>query len=257
MGAYGAAAYSWLSHANLAILIAPQYSIDPDKPPYENRWVREASRIDFKFDCLQNQISRKTQYYILYDPRSIDTKHTDLFLKTGYAVSVPVPFGGHTCGHVLQHAGLLESLILDIVHETFDSGKFLRLLHSRKRASPIYWFVLGQQAQKSGRNALAVYCFAEAHRLDPVSYRWPIEAANAYWHQGDGDQALAWSQKAIRAAPTQPRPRFHLAGLYMQMKRYDAARQAVIEALTVCPGNRELLERLEVIGRLERVEAAV
>lgn len=77
-----------------------------------------------------------------------------------------------------------------------------------------------------------------------------LAAANT----NDRDQVVAWLQKAIEAAPTNPTPRLLLVDTYVRVGDYKQARSAAQSAVTAIPDN---LDAQIALGRVQQLSGEV
>ena len=118
MGGYAALLFSSRIRSDFSVSISPQFSINPLKNDWDNRWISDARRLIFIDDEINSSISSSTQSYVFYDPYSKDYAHVEKFKKKNNLNFVRVPFSGHPSGYELTESGFLS--------------KFLSLLASSK-----------------------------------------------------------------------------------------------------------------------------
>lgn len=99
MGGYGALRFANALRLRRALLLSPQYSIFPDKAPYETGYLKEAAQIDPALDQLEPMDGGvQLEGIIAYDPRlaPVDRRHADQIrtIHTGLKPAA-LPFGGH------------------------------------------------------------------------------------------------------------------------------------------------------------------
>ena len=105
MGGYGAALLSAELDADCLIVIAPQVTINPEKPPYDSRWRKEFTSIRFQDDDLLGRVSRTARKFVIYDGFDPDRHHAALYATLPNTTLINVPFGAHTPGFVLNRDG--------------------------------------------------------------------------------------------------------------------------------------------------------
>lgn len=231
MGGFGASAHSGFLNATTSIAIAPQYSIDRAKVPFEKRWRREAEKLDFIYDDMPSQVSSSAQKFYIYDPNSDDRHHIELFARFSNTHLIPVPYSGHVPGHAILHAGLLKSLIRDLAEDTFDVRAFRSAMHLGRRKSPVYWHALGEVAMRSKHLPAALHATEQGLRLAPGELAQQLLRANILLRLARYETAMAYAQDLIRASPQHPAcwRVLSLAALHLRLhdQSVDAARRAV------------------------------
>ncbi|SMR72909.1 hypothetical protein SAMN04488030_1656 [Aliiroseovarius halocynthiae] len=104
MGGYGALLFANALRLRRVLLFSPQYSIMPDKAPFEAGYLKEASTLDPTLDHLEAMDGGvRLQGVIAYDPRLTpqDRMHADRIRALHPDLRpVALPFGGHTA---VQH----------------------------------------------------------------------------------------------------------------------------------------------------------
>jgi len=84
MGGYGAIAASAAVGAHAILAMAPQFSLDRAKVPWEKRWpVQHTAIVDgggYVRDELEELIAPEAELYLVYDPRTVDSRHVDLII---------------------------------------------------------------------------------------------------------------------------------------------------------------------------------
>ncbi|WP_131118731.1 hypothetical protein [Lichenihabitans psoromatis] len=139
MGGYAAIRFGRQVGAGHAIAMSPQYSINPDTPPFETRWRFDAEAIDFRHenrwdDCFVEAAT------IFYDPRDPDRHHVEMFKGKTRVIAVPVVNGGHPCTTMLAEIGLLQTALPEIAAGTFDPAIFAQHLKAeRRRSAHLYY----------------------------------------------------------------------------------------------------------------------
>ncbi len=118
MGGYAAYRSSGLLDARKVIVFSPQYSVDPNLVPWENRWRETTKNCTHFMDSLT--INTRSEIYLFYDPGTNDARHAELISQYGSCLHIPVPYSGHYSIAMLQQIGLLDSTIRNIIYGDFD-----------------------------------------------------------------------------------------------------------------------------------------
>jgi hypothetical protein len=253
MGGYGAAAYSGIINATTVIIIAPQYSIAPQKVPFEKRWRREAEKLEFMYDDMPNQISMSAKKFYIYDPNSDDRYHIELYSRFPNTQLIQIPYSGHVPGHAILHAGLLQSLIEDLAADTFEHHAFRQAIHAGRRTSPVYWHALGAAAMKSNRLSTALHAIEQGLRLAPNDLPQQLLRANILLRCARYEDAIAYARELAERHPRHPACWRVLSIAAQQLKLPDcavtAAQQAVVLRSHDADLHRVLLSALMKAGR--------
>jgi SAM-dependent methyltransferase len=181
MGGYAAINFSADIGLSSVIAIAPQFSPDPAKVPFDDRWPELRQGYAFARDHVA-RIPRLTCGYIICDPFTEDGAHARLIAAHHDLVCVPVTFSGHGALGVLARAGLSEPVLLDMLNNTFDRDGFVRQLRERRRQDPAIWREAGHRQAARNRHVWAGIAFAEAERLSSsdVNHTYEKELADQY-----------------------------------------------------------------------------
>jgi hypothetical protein len=164
MGGYGVINFADMLGLSHLIAICPQFSIDPQKAPYETRWHREASGIDFRHDRIAD-VPRLHNGHIVYDPRCVDGQHVRDIRKYHHLAEVKPYFGGHEQLAMLHQCGVLPGLLLSLVLGCFDTADFVQALRRGRRASPVFWLGLAEALVQRGAPQGALACLEAARGL--------------------------------------------------------------------------------------------
>lgn len=154
MGGYAALKSAAHIGVQAVLAIAPQYSIDPAKVPFETRWKDEAHAIRFIDDDMR--LRPGIEYFVAYDPHAAsDVRHVDLIAQAGAGpVRLTVPFGTHFLAHMLVETGLSSDLLRWFVSGTLDLAKFRKEIRARRGQSITYLSeVLRRVDVRAGRSS--------------------------------------------------------------------------------------------------------
>lgn len=124
MGGYAAARFADALNADTVLALSPQYSCDPGKVPFEQRWRWHTRRIRWRPE-LDGPIRSRARTYVAFDPHiSSDARHAALIARDAGCDLIEVPDGGHPVAAQLNQLGLLTGMIPDILAGTFDVAAF-------------------------------------------------------------------------------------------------------------------------------------
>lgn len=200
MGAYGAGLYADELGASRAIMIAPQFSIDPKKPPYEARWAREASRITFTRDDMSKAICGLAERIVIFDPwHSPDRVHADMFIDLGCS-ALKIPFSSHSPADNLKEAKILRQTIGELIDGKFNHADHRQKMRFARRTSPSY---LAKMANKISRRwpTAALTLIDRAIEIDPNRITYHSMKLNIYINTGNYMEAIKYSTDSLNKFP--------------------------------------------------------
>jgi hypothetical protein len=168
MGGYGAMAFTGWIGANIAISIAPQYSVDPTKVPFEDRWHSFRRGISaFVCDDFPSQANTECKNYIFYDPfYKRDAEHAKLLQDAAAATECYLSFGGHLCAKLASDLKLLRPAIEDVISGCFTPQAFHQRLRSERKKLPRTWAILADVALSRNKIKLAERAARQGLLLD-------------------------------------------------------------------------------------------
>ncbi len=239
MGGFAAALYSQRLGADAVLMLSPQFSNDPAKPPHEARWAREAQAIRFEDDDLLPAISREARKFVVYDSTGEDARHAALFAQVDRTVLLATPRAGHAMGHFLLQSRLLQDLVLRGFRGELDWPWYRAAVRRQRRLSGNYWRELARVARPR-RPGLALECLGRAAALRP---RDPVilnDYANALLGAGWMETAAEVFRTAATAWPGGPAPLRGLAIALGRLGRTEEAVQAAEQALALRPDSADL-----------------
>lgn len=221
MGGFAALNYGVMCGARAGIAISPQYSVDPQVVPFENRWSNEVGRIAFR----REPIAPLPLQYVLYDPHdALDRAHYTLFAARSPTVGIRIPNGGHPVGGYLVETGSFDALFEGVRRGMLDATAFERDLRRRRRLSAQYLFTLSNRTP-------------------------PYRSA----------QKLALARMAVKASPLDPGYVSHLAVVLDQVGQHAEAGPTHRRALAMAGRNLHILHNLmlhhEHVGELREARA--
>ena len=197
MGGYAALRYGRACGASVGLAISPQYSIDPQIVPFEDRWPFDADRIRYRNDeCAPLPLQ-----YIVYDPRDAqDRAHYALFEQQSPTIGIPVPYSGHPAGGYLHETRMFEPLFEGIHAGALDLPAFTRELRTRRHLSGQYFFTLSRR-MSSRRLDLKVALARLAAAAVPGSAIYQSNLAACLDEAGADHEASAAHRDALALMP--------------------------------------------------------
>jgi hypothetical protein len=135
MGGYAAIRFADLVGANRVLAMSPQYSIDPQKVPWEKRWSENSRIIDFS---REKRLHCSSVPVIIYDQFDDDAKHVDLISSEITVERKAVPFIGHPAGTFLNEAGVIRRIPLAMLSDDLSVDDLLQEAKNKRRECHTY-----------------------------------------------------------------------------------------------------------------------
>lgn len=198
MGGYAALRLADAAGATSALALSPQYSADPARVPFEQRWLQDGRRIAWRPE-IDGRLQCRAQAVVAYDPLGDDGRHADLIAAEIDIVRLPLPRCGHPVSTVLAEMGLLARMVVEVLDGTFDAERTAAAFRAGRRKSAAYLTALAD-AQPDSRSLTAL-TLAERARdiLDSPLAR--ISQARRLSRLGRHDEALAVHEAVARDTP--------------------------------------------------------
>ncbi len=255
MGAYAAIRFAQALRAERVVAISPQFSIDRRLAPFETRWAEFSDSIAFVCDWpapnAADTQATGIEVAAIYDPHNLDRRHVALIERRLPVRHVLVPYGGHPVTALLQEAGMLSGLVLDLLHNRFDSAAFAAALAGHAPRSAVYHVNLAnslpryKQARRIALHQRAAELAPEDHYIQR-DLGFALIAARRY------DEAVQRLQSCLDGYPTDPITAFALSrALSLSGRHADAVTAA--EAAVRHGGGRVFFQRnLAIVRRRQR-----
>jgi hypothetical protein len=200
MGGYAALRFAGEIGAHAALALSPQYSLDPRKVPFENRWTPDRRRIRF-IKSLDGMITSGSRMILAYDSAlEADRRHAELLAAETDMTLLPLPYAGHPVGGFLNDARLLRPLVLTVLDGSFDPARFRRAAHSRRTGSA-HWLANLAERQPGVRVGTSIALARRAVALAPDHASLLDVLARRLAAAGRYDEALAIHHQAIAIEP--------------------------------------------------------
>jgi hypothetical protein len=107
MGGYAALAFGHHLGSLYNICISPQFSINPEIPPYDKRWSADFKNIEFILPINLSVLADTD--IVIYDPKNPDLYQIECLAKG--VTRLAFPYSGHPSGSVLNAMGFLDKII--------------------------------------------------------------------------------------------------------------------------------------------------
>ena len=189
MGGYAAIRFADRVGAQAVVSISPQYSIDPAKAPFEERWKTDAGRIRF-LDALDGPITSSAQIILPYDPAGPDRRHAEMIAADVSVTPVRIWYAGHSVPALLSEAKMLAPLLSDALNGAVDAKAIERLMRQRKKTLSVYYAELSMRQTHRG-GGLAVPLARHALKINNRSDIAKRALADALQESGDAAGAIA------------------------------------------------------------------
>ena len=196
MGAYAAIAWSGRLGAHRTLAIAPQFSITPARAPFEPRWLKEASTIEF----IDDDICREAggEIWVAYDPSGLDGRHAAEIAARLRIHPVPLRHCGHMAPLTLSQMGLLAPFLRAVADGSIDVAAFQTRFRGARALSASYLSNLSQSGKHLQRKARIL---RKALMLNPDDGPALIQLGDFEMKAGAPLSALEAYQKALIKRP--------------------------------------------------------
>lgn len=198
MGGYAALRFADPLGANAALALSPQYSINPDKAPFETRWLQDARRIEWRPEH-EPALPKNARAVVAYDPTTVDRQHIDLIAAEAEIERIPVRYSGHPSGRVVADAHLLAPLLIDILNGVEQLSHYRHAVRAARSQSSSYLVNLAR-AQPAHRAHLALALAQRAASIEPVQVDTLHCLADNLVVAGRHEEAVACYRRAVDTA---------------------------------------------------------
>jgi hypothetical protein len=140
-GGYGALLMAQALHLRRALLVSPQFSIFPERVPFESRYALFAARLDPGLDDLGAEGAAGLRGCIVFDPRlePADARHAALIRARFPGLrSVAMPFGGHPALRLVGEAHLFARVQALLMGDAVTPAALHRLHRAARARAPSY-----------------------------------------------------------------------------------------------------------------------
>ncbi|MEG3085487.1 alpha/beta hydrolase [Sphingomonas sp. PB2P12] len=277
MGGYAAVRLADAVAADGVLALSPQWSINPARARWENRWPQDSHRIRW-LDTIDGSVTCRAQPVLVYDPHMpLDGQHVRHIAAETPSLLVAVPYSGHPASTFLGEITLLKPMLEDLLHDRFDANAVAKTIRARRSTSSVYLGALAErQPDVRPRTALALARAGHAARPDGTlgmlslariltrtgnhceavtihreisvkTERLPlylVPFVDALWLAGVKSEAIAIAEEVVEALPE----RAHLRNWRAIMLWKHGERSAAIgqqkQAVALNPNNRRYRRKL-------------
>lgn len=140
MGGYGVLTLSRAFRFKQVLVVSPQITVFPDRPPYDARFQNHAETLEQAYDTTRLNPRKGLGGVILFDPNiPQDAAHvqiiTDLYPRLR---RVPMPFAGHPALRLVTNAGSFHRIQDELMSNHISAHRLLQLHKGLRRVSPEY-----------------------------------------------------------------------------------------------------------------------
>jgi len=141
MGGYSALLLARNLHLDRAILISPQYSIQPHMVPFERRYLKEATAIRTDLDRFDLEYGQTLLGAVIYDPLWKEDRAHKKLICNDFPALTPVPFwaGGHPAIKMVYEERNWGYFLTEVANPDPDMTRFMKL-HKPLRANSDRYF---------------------------------------------------------------------------------------------------------------------
>lgn len=221
MGGYAAVRFAGRVGASTAIAISPQMSIDPERAPFDDRWLEHGRRLAFLWDAPTPEDALVQTAYVFYDPKDVDRLHVRALADIYPVLAIPLRNAGHPAGAYLAESGLLGPAVMAMIEGTFDADAFGRSVRDARRLTGQYHFTLALK-QPAHRPETARRLAARAAELGPLTAPY-LSLHARLLPEGREVEAERLHRRALELEPGHPRFHLDLAALLARTGRDDEA----------------------------------
>jgi len=249
MGGYGAIAASAAVGAHAILAMAPQFSLDRAKVPWEKRWpVQHTAIVDgggYVRDELEELIAPEAELYLVYDPRTVDSRHVDLIIPISRnAIPIPIPFAGHKIAQFLLDAKLLSELVESIVRGMPFDGKAWRKRFRAVRSGLGHWWMEVSDGARR-RTALTVLAARRALAIEPQGRRQQVVMAKALISNNQYEEAVIFLSDVVATFPKDGPLRMMLGYALLRAGRPEKALQEFETVALLMPASGDVITMME------------
>lgn len=254
MGAYAALRFADLLGAAAALALSPQYSRDPRKAPFEERWPQH--RREPWLPELSGPLPADVSAIVAYDPAMrAERLHFDCIASEMRVQALSLPHAGHAAASFLSECGLLTDLVLSVVRGDVDVAKTKRLARARRKQSLHYLMTLSHAAAGTNRDGLAVSLATKARLLAPESELAWHYLGSLLSRLGRHEEAVEAHRRSAELAPDAIAIQYSFAAAQLRVgDHHGALRSLAPLAGKAMPADaRRRIARMIWLARVQRL----
>ncbi|WP_091739943.1 hypothetical protein [Phenylobacterium immobile] len=155
MGGYGALIASGRLKAVRSVVDTPQFSVDPAKTGWDDRWLKDTRGLSFAEDRFDDRVG-PGEIYVFSDPGfETDQRHVDMIAALRPVRHMRAAFAEHAVSRVLLEAGVLQTATLEALTGALSETRFKALLRAGRRTSPLIYAGASRALARNGKVKLA------------------------------------------------------------------------------------------------------
>lgn len=245
MGGYAALRFADAAGAHAVLAISPQYSIDPQKTPFETRWLQDSQRICWLPE-VDGRIVSEVRPVVVFDPTIEDGRQVARIQEDIDIWPIRLPYASHPATTYLGEIGLLKSLVLQTLSGELDAVSFGREARSRRSKSGLYISTLAM-SQPAHRRELAFSLAQRSVAINPGNPLTGLALAKLLSGEGRHDEAIEKFESIVVSTNRAPIYLVPYVDALMAAGRYEEAR----------PYAREVVEAFSHLAHIHAWEGAV
>jgi tetratricopeptide (TPR) repeat protein len=240
MGAYAALRFADAVGAHAVLALAPQYSVDPSKVPWELRWLQHGATIRWRPE-VDGLIRCMAKTYVVFDPTGDDLRHVLRIEEDVVVHRIAIPHGGHPVTTYLADTNLIQPLLLSVLAGE-DAIEFMRSARNARKKSSFYLAELARaQPQQRPRAAMVLARKAVGIAETPLAL---LSLADAYVRMGWHHEAFSIFERIVEQTGRDASYIYPYAEACLAAGDLRAALALAEEMVATCPGIAHLLNWL-------------
>ncbi len=193
MGAYAIHNFAGALNITRGLLFGPQFSVDPAKAKFDQRWRRDAEKLTFTHDTPAESPSLRG--FLLYDGQNIlDRMHAALILRHHALAPVAINYAGHKLTEFFAPDCALADIVMRFIDDRLTYADIVTHRRRLRAASTLYWERLAEQAVLHKKFTLALRAAAKTAdrtgRLTLLGSHW--RACALHLSGNEAEAAASW-----------------------------------------------------------------
>jgi len=189
MGGYAAIRLADAVAATGVLALSPQWSINPKRSRWENRWPQDSHRIRW-IDAIDGNLRCRARPVLVYNPHiALDLQHVARISAETLSILVPVPYSRHPVSTFLGEVSLLRPLLEAVLHDRCDPKAIKDEIRARRSTSSVYLGALAER-QPTVRPRMALSLARAAHAARPDNPLGMLSLARILTRTGNHAEAV-------------------------------------------------------------------
>lgn len=233
MGGYAAIRFADAARADAVLAISPQYSIDPLKAPFEDRWLQDSRRIAWLPE-IEGPLTCRARPVVVFDPRGHDGQQVELIAREIPLMPIPLRHVSHPATTFLAETGLLKDLVFQTLSGEIDVVSVRHSTRRLRKTSGVYLSALAS-AQPSHRPRLAMALAQRATVTGTYNALAVTALARLLSREGRHDEAVRLLEDLVVRSERDTSCLVHYADSLFAAGRYLEAASIGREVLEATP----------------------